>query len=96
MRALVERAVILSNDGVLSNPLPATPTSQAISDQRLPIVTRGVGKFMDSQRALILDALRETDWAVGGSGDAAARLGLKRTTLIANEKTRHLPAAAQE
>ena len=86
LQNLVERAVILSNDGVLPNLLPAAPTSLAISDQRPTIVARVVGKFMDSQRALILDALRETDWVVGGSGGAAARLGLKRTTLIAKMK----------
>jgi formate hydrogenlyase transcriptional activator len=42
--------------------------------------------FMDSTRTLILHALRETGWAVGGPGGAAARLGLKRTTLIAKMK----------
>jgi DNA-binding NtrC family response regulator len=33
-----------------------------------------------------LHALRETDWVIGGPGGAAARLGLKRTTLIAKMK----------
>jgi formate hydrogenlyase transcriptional activator len=41
--------------------------------------------FTDSTRALILDALRETGWVIGGPG-GAARLGLKRTTLIAKMK----------
>jgi formate hydrogenlyase transcriptional activator len=35
---------------------------------------------------LILQALQETGWVIGGSGGAAARLGLKRTTLIAKIK----------
>ena len=42
--------------------------------------------FSDSQRALILQALQVTGWVIGGSGGAAARLGLKRTTLIAKMK----------
>jgi formate hydrogenlyase transcriptional activator len=35
---------------------------------------------------LILHALRETGWVIGGPAGAAARLGLKRTTLIAKMK----------
>jgi formate hydrogenlyase transcriptional activator len=42
--------------------------------------------FSDSQRALILQALEATGWVIGGSGGAAARLGLMRTTLIAKMK----------
>jgi transcriptional regulator with GAF, ATPase, and Fis domain len=38
--------------------------------------------FSESQRDLILQALQETGWVIGGSGGAAARLGLKRTTLM--------------
>jgi formate hydrogenlyase transcriptional activator len=30
----------------------------------------------------LLQVLRETRWAIGGSDGAAARLGLKRTTLL--------------
>jgi formate hydrogenlyase transcriptional activator len=42
--------------------------------------------FTDSTRALILRALNATDWVIGGPGGSAARLGLKRTTLIAKMK----------
>jgi formate hydrogenlyase transcriptional activator len=34
-------------------------------------------------RAHILDALRTTNWVVSGPHGAAARLGVKRTTLAA-------------
>ena len=37
----------------------------------------------DSDRALILETLEKTRWVVGGPHGAAAKLGLKRTTLIA-------------
>ena len=79
LQNLIERAVIRSDNGVLPNPLltsdanPAAPTSAR-------------GTFRDSQRALILQALREAGWVVGGPFGAAARLGLKRTTLIAKMK----------
>jgi len=79
LRNLIERAVILSNDGVLPNPL-ATSVKDAIT------LTPAQGTLMDSERALILQTLHATGWVVGGSGGAAARLGLKRTTLIAKMK----------
>jgi transcriptional regulator with GAF, ATPase, and Fis domain len=79
LQNLVERAVIRSNNGVLANPLVI---SEKLSNSPVPL--RRV--FGDSQRALILQALQETGWVVGGSGGAAARLGLKRTTLIAKMK----------
>ena len=79
LRNLIERAVILSNDGVLPNPL-ATSVKDANT------LTPAQGTLMDSERALILQTLHATGWVVGGSGGAAARLGLKRTTLIAKMK----------
>jgi len=79
LQNLIERAVILSNDGVLPNPLPT-------SDKNPLTVTPSQGTFNDSTRALILQALREAGWVIGGSGGAADRLGLKRTTLIAKMK----------
>ncbi|MEA3005769.1 MAG: formate hydrogenlyase transcriptional activator [Acidobacteriaceae bacterium] len=75
LQNLIERAVILSNFGVLPNPLRATGTSTvAISP---PAAT-----LRDSERALIHNALEATAWVIGGANGAAAKLGLKRTTLI--------------
>ena len=37
----------------------------------------------DSDRALILETLEQARWVVGGPRGAAAKLGLKRTTLLA-------------
>jgi transcriptional regulator with GAF, ATPase, and Fis domain len=79
LQNLVERAVIRSNNGVLTNPLVA---SGNLSNAPVPLRST----FSDSQRALILRALEVADWVIGGSGGAAARLGLKRTTLIAKMK----------
>ena len=79
LQNLVERAVIRSNNGVLANPLVI---SEKLSNA--PVPPRST--FSDSQRALILQALQVAGWVVGGSGGAAARLGLKRTTLIAKMK----------
>jgi transcriptional regulator with GAF, ATPase, and Fis domain len=75
LQNLIERAVILANDGVLPNPLPASELENPI---RLPVVTR-LGEF---ERALILKTLLGVGWVIGGQHGAAAKLGLKRTTLI--------------
>jgi transcriptional regulator with GAF, ATPase, and Fis domain len=51
-----------------------------------PTSTVSNGTFMDSQRALILQALDATGWTIGGPLGAAARLGLKRSTLVSKMK----------
>jgi transcriptional regulator with GAF, ATPase, and Fis domain len=37
----------------------------------------------ENERALILQMLESVGWVIGGRNGAAARLGLKRTTLLA-------------
>ncbi|HXN42018.1 MAG TPA: sigma 54-interacting transcriptional regulator [Myxococcaceae bacterium] len=78
LQNVIERAVILSNDGVLPNPLlpaeaQATPSASA---------STGPTTLKESERALILETLESVGWVVGGARGAAAKLGLKRTTLI--------------
>jgi DNA-binding NtrC family response regulator len=75
LQNLIERAVILSNHGVLSNPLPAAGTQTAA-------IPPASTTLRDSERAVILQTLDAAGWAVGGPNGAAAKLGLKRTTLI--------------
>jgi transcriptional regulator with GAF, ATPase, and Fis domain len=75
LQNLIERAVILSDDGVLPNPL-LTVRAQRFAVSPLP------STLIDSERALILRTLKAADWVIGGRDGAAARLGLKRTTLI--------------
>jgi formate hydrogenlyase transcriptional activator len=91
LQNLIERAVILSNDGVLPNPLPkrdknAATNPVSLSDKNPLTVTPSQGTFEGSTRALILQALQAAVWIIGGPVGAAARLGLKRTTLIAKMK----------
>jgi transcriptional regulator with GAF, ATPase, and Fis domain len=77
LQNLIERAVILSNDGVLPNPLlPVGTRGIAIAS------TRPVTTLRDSEHTLILRTLEEVRWVIGGPKGAAAKLGLKRTTLI--------------
>ena len=74
---VIERAVILSNGSelnVLSSDLRPNagwaPRAAPASDQ-----------FRHAERDVILRVLKETRGVVGGPDGAAAKLGLKRTTL---------------
>lgn len=73
LQNLIQRAVVLSKDGVLSNPL--TATTLPIMAQPAPTTLR------ESERALILRTLEQVGWVVGGPKGAATKLGIKRTTL---------------
>jgi formate hydrogenlyase transcriptional activator len=75
LQNLIERAVILSNLGVLPNPLPTGAPKDSI-------VSPAATTLKDSERALILNTLEAVGWVIGGPKGAAAKLGLKRTTLI--------------
>jgi formate hydrogenlyase transcriptional activator len=85
LQNLVERAVIRSDDGVLPNPFP-TVFSNPLPASNKNRATFPRGKFVESQRAVILETLQIVNWVIGGPSGAAARLGLKRTTLIAKMK----------
>ena len=87
LQNLVERAVIRSDNGVLPNPLP---------DKNPVMVPPSRDTFTASTRALILHALGSTGWVIGGAAGAAARLGLKRTTLIAKMKKLGISRPAQQ
>jgi formate hydrogenlyase transcriptional activator len=73
LQNLIERSVILSTGAVLNGSLPEltyTPKSSAPAT------------LEEAERSHILQTLLRTAGVVGGPNGAAARLGLKRTTLI--------------
>ncbi len=75
----IERAVILSTDSTLAVPL----------SELKPPATRSHDSAMtleDAERAHILQALRDSKWTLSGPAGAAARLGMKRTTLHSKMK----------
>jgi len=79
LQNLVERAVIRSDDGLFPNPLP-TPQGNTKPSVASP------GTLRDHEAALILQTLRAAGGMIGGPQGAAARLGLKRTTLVSKMK----------
>ena len=83
LQNLVERAVILSRDGVLPNPLHKKQTELTIPSLHRTRTFPSSRTLEDSDRALILETLEQAGWIVGGPRGAAAKLGLKRTTLLA-------------
>jgi formate hydrogenlyase transcriptional activator len=80
LQNLIERAVILSNEGVLPNPLPTSATR--IVTTSTAATTPPATTLKDSERNLILRTLETVGWVIGGPKGAAVKLGLKRTTLI--------------
>jgi formate hydrogenlyase transcriptional activator len=74
---LIERAVILSRASVLE--IPALGDSPSPAPDALPTMEA-------AEREHILRALRETNGVLGGTNGAAAKLGMKRTTLQSRMK----------
>jgi formate hydrogenlyase transcriptional activator len=83
LQNLVERAVILSRDGVLPNPLHKKQTELMIPGVHRARTFQSSMTLEDSDRALIVETLKQAGWIIGGTRGAAAKLGLKRTTLLA-------------
>jgi formate hydrogenlyase transcriptional activator len=83
LQNLVERAVILSRDCVLPNSLFQRRTGPINVSTQRPQTYQLSMTSEDSDRALIMETLEQVGWVVGGLRGAAAKLGLKRTTLLA-------------
>ena len=71
---VVERSVILTRGTELQVPLTELEPEPAAAGPKSMTLE-------ETERAEILRILRETHWVIGGPEGAAARLGLKRTTL---------------
>ena len=80
LQNFIERSVLLTTGPELRAPIAD------LSHQAVPNCTSRT--LADANRRHIMEALRETSWVVGGPNGAAAKLGLKRTTLI--KKMRNL------
>lgn len=79
LQNVMERSIILSSHGLLQL-APIKPVDKGIPRERPTLAA--------AERDHILQALRQTNWVVGGLHGAAMVLGVKRTTLV--EKMRRL------
>jgi formate hydrogenlyase transcriptional activator len=75
LQNLMERAVLLS-----TGPSLRVPLAEILADSGLNAAGGG-NALEQAEREQIVRALRESNWVVGGAHGAAARLGLKRTSL---------------
>jgi formate hydrogenlyase transcriptional activator len=82
LQNVVERAVILSPGPSLQ--VPPGDLQPAATQAAAP--ASAVVSLADVEREHILGALRETGWVLGGAEGAAARLGMKRSTLYKKMK----------
>jgi len=76
LQNFIERSVILTTGTQLR-----APVAELRNDELL--TASAARTLADADRAHIISTLHETNWVVGGLNGAAARLGLKRTTLMA-------------
>jgi formate hydrogenlyase transcriptional activator len=77
LQNIIERAVILSSGPALQVPLGDLQTAGTQATEPATVAVT----LVDAEREHIVGALRETGWVVGGPRGAAARLGMKRSTL---------------
>jgi formate hydrogenlyase transcriptional activator len=89
LQNVIERAVILSKGPVLTVPRGEFETASPVAST--PVTLE------DAEREHILRALADTNWVIGGPSGAAARLGLKRTSLVSTMRRLHImrPQAAR-
>jgi formate hydrogenlyase transcriptional activator len=83
LQNIVERAVVMSRSSTLAIPLPELANDGETFAPSTAAVIDGV--VIDGQDS-ILRVLKETNGRVGGPHGAAARLGVKRTTLLTRMK----------
>jgi formate hydrogenlyase transcriptional activator len=76
LQNLIERAVILSTGSTLDVPVASLNGRRAAPEQDDAAAT-----LEDADRRHIVAALERTNWVIAGPNGAAARLGMKRSTL---------------
>jgi formate hydrogenlyase transcriptional activator len=88
LQNVIERAVILSRGPVLTVP-------RAEFEAAVPPASSAV-TLEDAEREHILRALADTNWVIGGPRGAAARLGVKRTSLVSTMRRLHIVRPAPD
>jgi formate hydrogenlyase transcriptional activator len=85
LQNFIERAVILSPGTTLRVPLAELKQAE----DRTP--TAKLSTLEEVERDYVLRAIRESNWVIGGPNGAAARLGMKRTTLAYRIRKLNIP-----
>jgi len=74
LQNFIERSVILSSEKILQSPLSSLKCA-ATTETQEPVTLE------EAEREHIVKILEQTRWVVSGPNGAAARLGIKRSTL---------------
>jgi formate hydrogenlyase transcriptional activator len=90
LQNFIERAVILSRGAMLLAPVTELKSSAGLATVVSPITLE------QAESSHILHTLQATNWVIGGPKGAAARLGVKRTTLIGKMRRLHLSRPLSE
>ena len=85
----IERAVILSPGATLCAPLDEL-TRETVQSSQTSLST-----LEEMEREHVLRALKESNWVTGGPKGAAAKLGMKRTTLAYRIRKLGIPVRPQ-
>jgi formate hydrogenlyase transcriptional activator len=89
LQNFIERSVILSPGTSLRAPLDEL-TQQIVQSSRTTLST-----LEEMEREHVLRALKESNWVTGGPQGAAAKLGMKRTTLAYRIRKLGIPVRPQ-
>ncbi|HXW13814.1 MAG TPA: helix-turn-helix domain-containing protein, partial [Terriglobia bacterium] len=85
LQNFIERAVILSPGTALRPPLAE------LKQESVRECSSKLNTLQEAEREHVLRALRESKWVIGGPNGAAARLGMKRTTLAYRIRKLNIP-----
>jgi formate hydrogenlyase transcriptional activator len=85
LQNFIERSVILSPGSVLRPPLAE------LKQSAVQMPSSELSTLEEMERAHVLRAVRAANWTIGGPNGAAARLGMKRTTLAYRLRKLNIP-----
>ena len=85
LQNFIERTVILSPGSVLRPPLAE------LQQAAVQISSSELSTLEEMEREHLLRAVRASNWVIGGPSGAAARLGMKRTTLAYRIRKLNIP-----
>jgi formate hydrogenlyase transcriptional activator len=89
LQNFIERAVILTPGSVLRPPI-AELKEAVVENSSSELCT-----LKEMEREHVLRAIRASNWKIGGQDGAAARLGIKRTTLLYRIRKLNIPLRPQ-
>jgi formate hydrogenlyase transcriptional activator len=90
LQNVIERAVILSTNGILRTEIMTRKAPRAIASSHRS------ESLKEAEREHIMKALRDSAWILSGPQGAAAKLGVPRTTLIYKMRRLNLPRRPEE